>query len=144
MPDLVIRRNDITPTNVTGGHVLSFNAVQGFPWLEQFLTAPTPGSSTRDLELNTQAGIDAFSSFYVRATRDQSSYLERLSDGSVRWAHAQTSVRPTGEASDNDLVTEQAVREAFTERGDIQRGFSLEQLGTITCLLYTSPSPRDS
>ena len=40
MPDLVIRRNDITPTNVTGGHVLSFNVVQGFPWLEQFLAHP--------------------------------------------------------------------------------------------------------
>ena len=132
MPDLVIRRNDRTPTTVTGGVTLGFSVVQGFPWLEQFLAPPTPGSSTRDLDLNTQAGIDAFSSFYVRSTADQSSYLERLSDGTVRWAHAQTSVRPTGEASDNDLVTEQAVREAFTERGDILRGFSVEQLGTLT------------
>ena len=64
MPDLVIRRNNITPTTVTGGVVLCFSVVSGFPWLEQFLTAPTPGSSTRDLDLSTQAGIDAFSSFY--------------------------------------------------------------------------------
>ena len=119
-PQLVLRRNGISPTTLNTRTQLSWTVVEGFSWLEQFLEQPSfPGSSTRNMNIDTTEGRAAFQHFFTRASdANLSSYIRfPAGGGQPTLAHASDSVPGSGSG-----------------RGELVSGLSLIHI----------PSPRDS
>ena len=137
-PQLVIRRNGIGATTLNTRTQLSFHVVEGFSWLEQFLEQPSfPGSSTRNMNIDTPEGRAAFMHFHTRTSNASLASYVRIppGGGQATQAHASDSIPSTGSGR-GELVSGFAVRQGLdTLQGLINDnwppvgGFAVENLG---------------